>query len=288
MLKVSMKQMLESGVHFGHQAKRWNPKMKCYIFAERNGIYIIDLQKTLRLFKTAYQFIRDTASEGKTILFVGTKKQAQDAISDEATRCNMYYVKHRWLGGMLTNYGTIKKSIVKLKKIEHLVESQEYGSYTKKEILKLEKKRQKISHVLGGIEDMEKLPSAVFIIDPKREKIAINEALKLEIPIVAIVDTNCDPDGIDYPIPGNDDAIRAIKLITSKIADAVLEGRGEFLSKNAAIAEEEMKEKDVESKDLIEKELKESQKVLIEDEKKEGIDSDNSKKSALPQSTLSD
>ena len=189
---------------------------------------------------------------------------------------------------MLTNYGTIKKSIVKLKKIEHLVESKEYGSYTKKEILKLEKKRQKISHVLGGIEDMEKLPSAVFIIDPKREKIAINEALKLEIPIVAIVDTNCDPDGIDYPIPGNDDAIRAIKLITSKIADAVLEGRGEFLSKNAALAEEEMKEKDVESKDLIEKELKESQKVLIEDEKKEGVDSDNSVKSALPQSALSD
>jgi len=267
MLKLTMKQMLEAGVHFGHQAKRWNPKMKKYIFAERNGIYIIDLQKTMRLFKAAYQFVRDTTAEGNTILFVGTKKQAQDAITDEAGRCNMYYVKHRWLGGMLTNFETIRKSVAKLKKIEDMAESNEYGTYTKKEILKLEKLRQKISHVLGGIKEMKEPPAAIFIVDPKRENIAVSEARKLEIPIIAMIDTNCDPDGIDFPIPGNDDAIRSIKLITEKITDAVVEGRDEYLSKKAESAEEGAAEKEVGS--IEQSEEKEPQVSIVNDEKKD-------------------
>jgi small subunit ribosomal protein S2 len=225
MSTITMKELLEAGVHFGHQAKRWNPKMKKYIFGERNGIYIIDLQKTLKLFKEAYEFVRTAASEGKDILFVGTKKQAQDAITEEAKRCGMYYVSNRWLGGMLTNYATIKKSIDRLKKIEKMKEDGTYDKLTKKEVAGLEKERTKLEKILSGIKTMAEPPSVVFIIDPRKEDIAVHEANKLGITVVAVVDTNCDPDNIDYVIPGNDDAIRAIRLMASKIADAVLEGR---------------------------------------------------------------
>jgi small subunit ribosomal protein S2 len=243
-MKVSMKQLLEAGVHFGHQSKRWNPRMKRYIFGERNGIYIIDLQKTLRQFKEAYQFIRSTVAKGEEVLFVGTKKQAQDIISEESKRCEMFYVQHRWLGGMLTNFATIRKSIDRMKKVEEMKNSGIFESLTKKEILKLDKQQEKMEKVLGGIKDMEKLPGALFVVDPKRERIAINEANKLEIPVVAIVDTNCDPEGIDYVIPGNDDAIRSIKLITSKIADAAVEGRGEFLARVEIAARKEQEEQE--------------------------------------------
>jgi len=222
---VTMKELLEAGVHFGHQTRRWNPKMEPYIFGSRNGIHIIDLQKTVQLMDVAYEFIRDTVAEGKTILFVGTKKQAQEAIYEEATRCGMFYVNHRWLGGTLTNFHTIRKSIEKLKRLERLEESPESQGLTKKELIKLTKKREKLRRNLGGIKDMEELPGAIFIVDPKREEIAVREARKVGIPIVAIVDTNCDPDLIDYVIPGNDDAIRAVRLFSSKIADAVLEGK---------------------------------------------------------------
>jgi len=222
---VTMKELLEAGVHFGHQTRRWNPKMEPYIFGSRNGIHIIDLQKTVQLMDVAYEFIRDTVAEGKTILFVGTKKQAQEAIYEEATRCGMFYVNHRWLGGTLTNFHTIRKSIEKLKRLERLEESPGSQGLTKKELIKLTKKREKLRRNLGGIKDMEELPGAIFIVDPKREEIAVREARKVGIPIVAIVDTNCDPDLIDYVIPGNDDAIRAVRLFSSKIADAVLEGK---------------------------------------------------------------
>ena len=222
---VTMKELLEAGVHFGHQTRRWNPKMEPYIFGSRNGIHIIDLQKTVQLMDVAYEFIRDTVAEGKTVLFVGTKKQAQEAIYEEATRCGMFYVNHRWLGGTLTNFHTIRKSIEKLKRLERLEESPEFQGLTKKELIKLTKKREKLRRNLGGIKDMEELPGAIFIVDPKREEIAVREARKVGIPIVAIVDTNCDPDLIDYVIPGNDDAIRAVRLFSSKIADAVLEGK---------------------------------------------------------------
>jgi len=225
MSTITMKELLEAGVHFGHQAKRWNPKMKKYIFGERNGIYIIDLQKTLKLFKEAYDFVRNEASQGKDVLFVGTKKQAQDAITEEAKRCGMYYVSSRWLGGMLTNYATIRKSIDRLKKIEKMKEDGTYDKLTKKEVAGLEKERTKLEKILSGIKTMPDLPSVVFIIDPRKEDIAVHEANKLGIPVVAVVDTNCDPDNIDYVIPGNDDAIRAIRLMASKIADAVIEGR---------------------------------------------------------------
>jgi len=235
LLKVSMKQLLEAGVHFGHQSKRWNPRMKKYIFGERNGIYIIDLQKTLRKFKDSYQFVRSVVAQGETVLFVGTKKQAQDAILEESQRCEMFYVRHRWLGGMLTNFATIQKSIERMKKLEEMKASGVFESLPKKEVLRLEKQWEKMKKVLDGIRDMDKLPGAVFVVDPKRERIAVNEANKLEIPVIAIVDTNCDPEGIDYVIPGNDDAIRSIKLITSKIADAVIEGRAEFMA-NAEMA----------------------------------------------------
>lgn len=241
MFKVSMKQLLEAGVHFGHQANRWNPKMRKYIFIERNGIYIIDLQKTLRLFKDAYQFVRNIITEGGIILFVGTKKQAQDVILDEAVRCEMPYINHRWLGGMLTNYDTIQKSLSRLKKMEEMKEHDDYGGLTKKEVSKIEKKRQKMVKVLNGIRDLAGLPEAIFIIDTKRERIAVNEANKLGIPVIAIVDTNSDPEGIDYPIPGNDDAIRSLKLIASTLADAVIEGQGEFLATHTG-EEEEKKE----------------------------------------------
>ncbi len=234
---VTMKELLEAGCHFGHQTKRWNPKMKKYIFGSRNGIYIVDLQKTLKKFKEAHQFIRDTVADGGDVIFVGTKKQAQDAIHQEAQRCGMFYVNQRWLGGMLTNFVTIRKSINKLKSLDAMLDGQQLHSLTKKEITKKEKERGKLAKYLSGIKDMERVPKAVFVIDPKKERIAIHEARKLRIPIVAIVDTNCDPDEIDYPIPGNDDAIRAIRLVTSRIADAVIEGKMERQSRMAEEAE---------------------------------------------------
>jgi small subunit ribosomal protein S2 len=230
-----MKELLEAGVHFGHQTKRWNPKMQKYIFGERNGIYIIDLQKTLKKFREAYGFVRDLAAGGGSMLFVGTKKQAQEAVLEEATRCGMYHVNQRWLGGTLTNFATIRKSIARLKKLEEMRETGEHERLPKKEVLGLERERQKLEKALLGIKHMDRLPAAVFIIDPKKEAIAVQEARRLSIPIVAIVDTNCDPSVVDYPIPGNDDAIRAVRLITSRVADAVIEGRG-------ALAKEEPEE----------------------------------------------
>jgi len=240
MSTITMKELLEAGVHFGHQAKRWNPKMKKYIFGERNGIYIIDLQKTLKLFKEAYDFVRTSSGQGKDILFVGTKKQAQDAITEEARRCGMYYISSRWLGGMLTNYATIKKSIDRLKKIEKMKEDGTYDKLTKKEVARLEKERTKLEKILIGIKTMPGLPSLMFVIDPRNEQIAVQEANRLGIPVVAVVDTNCDPDNIDYVIPGNDDAIRAIRLMASKIADAVIEGR-QAIAKEAGEAMEAAK-----------------------------------------------
>ncbi|MEJ5377442.1 MAG: 30S ribosomal protein S2 [bacterium] len=224
MANVTMKQLLEAGVHFGHQTRRWNPKMKPYIFADKNGIYIIDLQKTVRMFKRAYQFVKDTVAEGKNVLFVGTKRQAQESIEEEAKRCAMPYVNHRWLGGMLTNFQTIRKGIERLKDLEAMAEDGRLQGYTKKEIMHLQKEKAKLLKNLGGIKEMRELPGAVFIVDSRREYIAVKEARKLGIPVVAIVDTNCDPDEVDYVIPGNDDAIRAIKLFSSLIADACLEG----------------------------------------------------------------
>ena len=224
MSNITMKELLEAGVHFGHQTKRWNPKMKPFIFGARNGIYIIDLQKTVRLFKNAYNFVRENAQAGETMLFVGTKKQAQDSIGEEAQRCGMFYVNQRWLGGMLTNFATVKQSIDRLKRLDAMFADGTIEAYTKKEALQLEKERQKLEKILGGIKGMSKLPGALFVIDPKNETIAISEAKKLGIPVVAVVDTNCDPDPIDYVIPGNDDAIRAIRLLSSKMADAVIEG----------------------------------------------------------------
>ncbi|GAB4299017.1 MAG: 30S ribosomal protein S2 [Desulfuromonadia bacterium] len=224
MSNISMKELLEAGVHFGHQTRRWNPKMKPYIFGARNGIYIIDLQKTVRLFKNAYNFVVESVANGESVLFVGTKKQGQDAIAEEATRCGMYYVNQRWLGGMLTNFATVKQSIDRLKKLDAMIADGSIDVYTKKERLKLEKERMKLEKTLGGIKGMSRLPGVMFVVDPNNEAIAVSEARKLNIPVVAIVDTNCDPEQIDYVIPGNDDAIRAIRLLTSKIANAVEEG----------------------------------------------------------------
>jgi small subunit ribosomal protein S2 len=226
MASLTMKELLEAGVHFGHQTKRWNPKMQKYIFGERNGIYIIDLQKTLKKFREAYGFVQELAAGGGTVLFVGTKKQAQDTVFEEATRCGMYYVNQRWLGGTLTNFATIRKSITRLNKLEEMRETGEHDRLPKKEVLELERERQRLEKALIGIRTMDHLPSAVFVIDPKKERIAVAEARRLGIPTVAVVDTNCDPTEIDYPIPGNDDAIRAVRLITARIADAVSEGRG--------------------------------------------------------------
>jgi small subunit ribosomal protein S2 len=223
---VTMKELLEAGVHFGHQTKRWNPKMKPYIFGARNGIYILDLQQTVKFLDVAYEFIRNKVAKGEKILFVGTKKQAQEAIYEEATRCGMYYVNHRWLGGTLTNFQTIKKSIDKLKELEKIEKNEEFQRLPKKEVLQLQKKGAKLNKYLGGIKDMDRFPGALFIVDPKRERIAVSEARKLGVPTVAIVDTNCDPDEVDYVIPGNDDAIRAIRLFATKIADAAIEGKG--------------------------------------------------------------
>ncbi|MBW2621513.1 MAG: 30S ribosomal protein S2 [Deltaproteobacteria bacterium] len=242
MSSITMKQLLEAGVHFGHQTRRWNPKMKPYIFGARNGIYIIDLQKTVQLFKTAYNFIVDTVSSGHSVLFIGTKKQAADSIFEEATRAEMFYVNQRWLGGMMTNFQTIKQSIDRLKRLERMKEDGSIEKFPKKEILSMERMAEKLNRNLGGIKDMERLPGAVFIIDPRREKIAVAEARRLKIPVVAVVDTNCDPDEIDYVIPGNDDAIRAIRLMSARMADACLEGREQYNERMAAeeeIAEEE-------------------------------------------------
>ncbi|MEG1547179.1 MAG: 30S ribosomal protein S2 [Clostridia bacterium] len=228
---ISMKQLLEAGVHFGHQTRRWNPKMKEYIFTERNGIYIIDLQKTVKKVDEAYYFVRDIAAAGKSILFVGTKKQAQESIDQEARRCEMFFVNQRWLGGMLTNFKTIQTRIAQLRKIEKMEADGDFALLPKKEVIKLKLQQEKLEKNLGGIKDMKQLPGAMFVVDPRKEYIAVTEAHTLGIPVVAIVDTNCDPDEIDYPIPGNDDAIRAVKLISSKMADAVLEGRqGEQMS----------------------------------------------------------
>lgn len=228
MAVVTMKNLLESGVHFGHQTKRWDPRMKKFIFAERNGIHIIDLQKTITAIKDAYEFIRSTVKDGKSVLFIGTKKQAQMAVEKEATRCNMFYVNNRWLGGMLTNFATIKKSINRLKKIEKMEIDGTFESLTKKEVALLQKEKAKLDKNLAGIKEMKDLPGVIFIIDTKKEAIAVAEARKCHIPIVAIVDTNCNPDGIDFPIPGNDDAIRAITLFTQIIANAVVEADNEI------------------------------------------------------------
>ncbi|CCQ97932.1 ribosomal protein S2 [[Clostridium] ultunense Esp] len=228
---ISMKQLLEAGVHFGHQTRRWNPKMAKYIFTERNGIYIIDLQKTVKKIEEAYQFVRDLAAEGGILLFVGTKKQAQESVKEEAERCGMYFVNQRWLGGTLTNFTTIRKRIDRLRQLEEMERDGTFDVLPKKEVILLRKEMDRLEKFLGGIKDMGRLPDAIFIIDPRKERIAVAEARKLGIPIIAIVDTNCDPDEADYVIPGNDDAIRAVKLITEKLADAVIEGRqGEQMS----------------------------------------------------------
>ena len=234
---ISMKQLLEAGVHFGHQTRRWNPKMKEYIFTERNGIYIIDLQQTVKKIDEAYAFVRDIAMNNGTVLFVGTKKQAQDSIEQEAKRCEMFYVNHRWLGGLLTHFKTIQTRIAKLNEINRMEADGSFDLLPKKEVIQLCNLREKLMKNLGGIKDMKKLPSCLFVVDPRKEHIAVLEARALGIPVVAIVDTNCDPDDVDYVIPGNDDAIRAAKLIASKIADAVLEGKqGEQMTDSAVDA----------------------------------------------------
>jgi len=243
MSSVTMKELLEAGVHFGHQTKRWNPKMKPYIFGARNGIYIIDLQKTAKMFARAMSFLAETASQGGSILFVGTKKQARETVYEEANRCESFYVQNRWLGGMLTNFQTIKKGIDRLNYLNRIIADGTISRFPKKEAINMERERVKLDDNLGGIRTMTKLPSALFIIDPKNEEIAVREAIRLNIPIVALVDTNCDPDGIDYLIPGNDDAIRSIRLITSKVADAVEEGRSIYAERQAAQKEEEADQK---------------------------------------------
>lgn len=222
---VSMKQLLEAGVHFGHQTRRWNPKMARYIFTERNGIYIIDLQKTVKKLEEAYDFIKDITDQGKSVLFVGTKKQAQESVKEEAIRCGAYYVNARWLGGMLTNFATIRRRVDRLKQLREMQENGTFELLPKKEVIKLNLEIEKLEKFLGGIKDMKKLPGALFIVDPRKERIAVAEAKKLGIPIIAIVDTNCDPDEVDYVIPGNDDAIRAVKLLAGVMANGIIEGR---------------------------------------------------------------
>ena len=237
MAYLTMKELLESGVHFGHQTKRWNPKMKPYIFGARNGIYIIDLQKTVKMFRTAYDFVVNTVAEGKSVLFVGTKKQARESLYEEANRCEMFYVHNRWLGGMLTNFQTIRQSIERLNYLNTIMNDGSIELFPKKERLKLAKERVKLDSNLGGIRSMSSLPGALFVVDPKNETIAVREGRRLNIPIVAVVDTNCDPDDVDYVIPGNDDAIRAIRLITSRIADACVEGKARRAEKLQAEAD---------------------------------------------------
>lgn len=262
MAYVTMKELLEAGVHFGHQTRRWNPKMKPYIFGARNGIYIIDLQKTVRLFKTAYDFITNTAASGKSILFVGTKKQARESIYEEANRSEMFYVHNRWLGGMLTNFQTIKQSIDRLNYLNTIENDGSINLFPKKERLKLGKERGKLDSTLGGIRLMSKLPGAIFIVDPKNEAIAVREGKRLGIPIIAIVDTNCNPDDIDYIIPGNDDAIRAIRLVASKMADACIEGRQRFEEKQQAKTDKAEDEGDIST---AASELKPGERKVISD-----------------------
>ncbi len=258
-----MKQLLEAGVHFGHQTKRWNPKMKPYIFASRNGIYIIDLQKTVKMANEAYEFVRDLASKGGKVLFVGTKKQAQETIEREAKNCGMYYVKERWLGGTLTNFSTIKKRVQRLKELEKMEEEGTFELLPKKEVIKLKKEYSKLKKYLDGIRDMEDLPDALYVVDPKREYIAVAEARKLDIPIVAIVDTNCDPDLIDYPIPGNDDAIRAVALLTNIISTAIIEGR------RIGGIEEEVKVQEEKEEPVVEEESGEKAEVSVSEKEQE-------------------
>ncbi|MBQ9239254.1 MAG: 30S ribosomal protein S2 [Treponema sp.] len=285
MAVVTMKNLLESGVHFGHQIKRWDPRMKKYIFAERNGIHIIDLQKTIAAIKESYEAVRRIAADDKAILFIGTKKQAQQAIQKEAERCGMYYVNNRWLGGMLTNFSTIKKSLDRLKKIEKMEVDGTFDNLTKKEVSALQKERAKLEKNLGGIKDMKGLPGAVFIIDTHKEQIAVAEARRMRIPIIAVVDTNCNPEGIDYPIPGNDDAIRAISLFTSIIANAVIEADNETglkILENLTEDDEDVqtdtvrKDDDVEIEDYANYEPTESKEAIVDDsdEKEPLIDED--------------
>ncbi|MCG6893948.1 MAG: 30S ribosomal protein S2 [Desulfobacteraceae bacterium] len=237
MATVTMKELLEAGVHFGHQTKRWDPRMKPFIFGARNGIYIVDLQKTVKMFKTAYDFVTNTAAEGRSVLFVGTKKQARESIYEEANRCEMFYVHNRWLGGMLTNFQTIKKSIDRLNYLNNIENDGSIDMFPKKERLKLKKERVKLDATLGGIREMNRLPGALFVVDPKNEAIAVREGRRLGIPIVAVVDTNCNPEEIDYVIPGNDDAIRAIRLLTSRMADACIDGKQRYKEKRQAEAD---------------------------------------------------
>ncbi len=254
---ISMKQLLECGVHFGHQTRRWNPKMKPYIFTERNGVYIIDLQKTVKGLEKAYDFVRSVAKEGGSILFVGTKRQAQETISDEAQRCGQFYINQRWLGGLMTNFTTIRKRVQRMAELQKHEADNDWGNYTKKEISLFRKELAKLEKYLLGIKEMRALPDALFVIDPRREEIAVLEARKLHIPVISIVDTNCDPEMIDYPIPGNDDAIRAIKLITGLMASAVIEGRGGVdgaVASTAAVnAEEDVAASDASILDMKEK-----------------------------------
>ncbi len=240
MAVVSMKQLLEAGVHFGHQTRRWNPKMQAYIYTERNGIYIIDLQKTVKKLEEAYNFVRDMSAEGGTLLFVGTKKQAQEAIREEATRCGMYYVNSRWLGGMMTNFRTMRGRVDRMNQLKQMQEDGTFDMLPKKEVVKLMHEQEKLEKYLGGVKNMKSLPGAIFVVDPRKEHNAIAEGRKLGIPVVAIVDTNCDPDEVDYVIPGNDDAIRAIRLISGIMANAIIEGRqGEETAEEAEKADEE-------------------------------------------------
>ena len=260
---ITMKELLEAGVHFGHQTRRWNPKMKPYIFGARNGIYIIDLQKTVRMFRKVYDFVVDTVSNGKPLLFVGTKKQARDSIYEEANRCEMFYVHNRWLGGMLTNFQTIRKSIDRLNYLNTIVNDESIGLFPKKEQLKLRKERLKLDNNLGGIRTMNGLPGGIFVVDPKNEAIAVREGRRLGIPIIAIVDTNCNPDDIDYIIPGNDDAIRAIRLITSRIADACIKGKERLEEQRQAEADKEVE--DVSEVATVSADLKPGERKVIAD-----------------------
>lgn len=277
MNEMSMKLLLEAGVHFGHQTRKWNPKMKPYLFGARNGIYIIDLQSTTKLLKDAHNFIAKAVSEDGAVLFVGTKKQAQDSIVEEAERCGMFHVCNRWLGGTLTNFQTIRKSINRLKELEEMKRDGSFSRYTKKEVMRMEKELAKLEKSLGGIKDMDELPSALFIVDTKKEKIAVNEGKKLGIPIVAVVDSNGDPEGIDYVIPGNDDAIRSIRLLTSVIADACIEGHREREEKLRAEEELEIK-KEAELEEITEelkptKEKKEGPEVIVIPKKPKAVKS---------------
>ncbi|MDH3345110.1 MAG: 30S ribosomal protein S2 [Desulfobacteraceae bacterium] len=260
---ITMKELLEAGVHFGHQTRRWNPKMKPYIFGARNGIYIIDLQKTVRMFRKVYDFVVDTVSNGKPLLFVGTKKQARDSVYEEANRCEMFYVHNRWLGGMLTNFQTIRKSIDRLNYLNTIVNDESINLFPKKERLKLKKERIKLDNNLGGIRTMNGLPGAIFVVDPKNEAIAVREGRRLGIPIIAIVDTNCNPDEIDYIIPGNDDAIRAIRLVTSRIADACIEGKDRLEEQKQAEADKDVE--DVSEVAAVSAELKPGERKVISD-----------------------